>query len=63
MSGLIVVLAEDVKLKVIEHSARCGSCGFKTVSSVQIIFVGVDTFALLRQIPRLKLVRLNNPAK
>jgi len=44
---LIDVLGEDVELNVVERSARCNSCGFKRISSVQIIYVGASDDALL----------------
>ena len=47
MQELIDVLGEDVELNVVERSARCNSCGFKRISSVQIIYVGASDYALL----------------
>ena len=44
---LIDVLGEVVELGVVERSARCNSCGFKRISSVQIIYVGASEYALL----------------
>ena len=41
------MLGEDVELDVVERSARCNSCGFKRISSVQIIYVGASEYALL----------------
>jgi hypothetical protein len=47
---LIDVLGEDVELDVVERSARCSSCGFKRISSVQIIYVGASEYALLGRV-------------
>jgi hypothetical protein len=44
---LIDVLGEDDDLDVVERSARCSSCGFKRISSVQNIFVVASEYALL----------------
>ena len=44
---LIDVLGEDFELDVVERSARCSSCGFKRISSVQIFYVGASEYALL----------------
>ena len=41
------MLGEDVELDVVERSTRCSSCGFKRISSVQIIYVGASEYALL----------------
>ena len=41
------MLREDVELDVVEHSARCISCGFKRISNVQLIYVGASEYALL----------------
>ncbi len=43
---LIDVPGEDVELDVVEHSARCISCGFKQISNVQLIYVRASEYAL-----------------
>ena len=43
----IVVLRDIVQPDVVARSARCNSCGFKRISSVQIIYVGASDYALL----------------
>ena len=47
ISNHLDVLGEDVELDVVERIARCSSCGFKRISSVQIIYVGASEYALL----------------